>query len=217
MKPDVLLFDLDGTLTDPRVGIVRSIRHALEGLGHPGPPDDVLAGFIGPSLRGTFAVLLETSDRGLIERAMTLYRERFGDVGLFENEVYAGIPEMLSGFPPSRSFVATAKPTVFARRIIDHFGLAGHFTRVYGAELGNRFDDKADLLAHLLVAERLAPESAVMIGDRGVDVIAAKANGIRSIGVLWGYGSEPELVAAGAHGLCGTPLELAACLARMSP
>jgi phosphoglycolate phosphatase len=212
----VLLFDLDGTLTDPRVGIIGSIRHALDRLGRPCPPNDVLASFIGPPLRGTFAALLETSDRELIERAMGLYRERFAHLGLFENEVYAGIPELLVDLAGYRSFVATSKPTVYARRILEHFRLAEHFVGVYGSELGGRFDDKAELLAHLLATERLAPESAVMIGDRAVDVIAAKANGIRSIGVSWGYGSERELVGAGAHPVCTTPSELAACLSRIA-
>lgn len=216
MNADVLLFDLDGTLTDPRVGIISSIRHALERLGRPCPPDDVLASFIGPPLRGTFAALLETSDREVIERAMALYRERFGHLGLFENEVYAGIPQLLADLAGFRSFVATSKPTVYARRILEHFGLAEHFAAVYGAELEGRFDDKAELLAHLLATERLAPESAVMIGDRAVDAIAAKANGVRSIGVLWGYGSERELVGAGAHPVCMTPSDLAACLSRIA-
>jgi phosphoglycolate phosphatase len=214
---DVLLFDLDGTLTDPRVGIVRCIRHALERLARPCPPDDVLASFIGPPLRGTFAALLETSDRDVIEGAMTLYRERFGDVGLFENDVYDGIPDMLAALAGSRSFVATSKPRVYARRILDHFDLGRHFAGVYGAELAGRFDEKADLLAHLLATEQVVAESAVMIGDRAVDVVAAKANGIRSIGVLWGYGSERELVGAGAHAVCATPVELTACLSRMIP
>lgn len=216
VNADVLLFDLDGTLTDPRVGIISRIRHALERLGRSCPVDDVLASFIGPPLRGTFAALLETSDRELIERAMGLYRERFGHLGLFENEVYAGIPELLVDLAGFRSFVATSKPTVYARRILEHFGLAEHFAGVYGSELGGRFDNKAELLEHLLATERLAPESAVMIGDRAVDVIAARANGITSIGVAWGYGSELELVGAGAHRVCMTPSELAAYLSRIA-
>ena len=213
----VLLFDLDGTLSDPRVGIVRSIRHALDALGRASPPDDELASYIGPALRSTFAALLDTSDGGVIERAMALYRERFAEVGLFENEVYPGIPEMLGELPSSRAFVATAKPAVYARRIVDHFGLDTHFAAVYGAELDGRLDDKAELLAHLLEKEGLTADSTVMIGDRAVDVLAAKANGIRSIGVLWGYGSRQELVAAGAHALCGAPAELTGCLAEVSP
>lgn len=211
----VLLFDLDGTLTDPRPGFVGSLRHALERLGTACPDDDVLASFIGPPLRGTFATLLQTADRALVERAMSLYRERYGEAGLFENEVYDGIREMLETVSGQASalFVATSKPRVYAERIAKHFGLDRYFARVYGAELGGRFDDKADLLEHLLAAEKVRADTAVMVGDRATDIVAARANGVRAIGVLWGYGSEAELVEAGAEGLCSAPAQLARCLA----
>lgn len=211
LKRDVLLFDLDGTLTDPKAGIVGSIRFALDQLTVECPGEDVLAGFIGPSLRGTFASLLNTSDTDRIEGAMSLFRERFAVTGLFENQVYDGVPAMLERASRvcGATYVATSKPAVFAERIVKHFGLDNHFRKVYGAELDGRYDDKAELLAHLLAAEQVAPELAVMIGDRAGDVRAAKANGLRSIGVLWGYGSEQELVDAGVEILCRTPLELA--------
>jgi phosphoglycolate phosphatase len=211
-----LLFDLDGTLTDPRAGIVASIRHALGRLDRPSPDDDTLATFIGPPLRGTFAGLLATDDPALIERAIVFYRERFADTGLFENHVYPGIPAMLEAVAPGRKFVATVKPTVFAERIVRHFGLAHHFAGVYGAELDDRLDDKADLLAHLLRRERLAAAGTVMIGDRAGDVRAARANGVASVGVLWGYGSERELAEAGADRLCASPAGLVACLADLA-
>ncbi len=218
MTPFVLLFDLDGTLTDPRSGIVRCMKHALETLGAPHPPDDVLASFIGPSLRSTFATLLETSDRDLIERALALYREEYGHTGLFENQVYAGVSQMLDHARAlaSAAFVATLKPKVYAERIVRRLGLAPFFAGVYGSELEGRFDDKTELIAHLLATEKVAPESAVMIGDRAGDVAGARANGIRSIGVLWGYGSQTELLGAGADDLCGSPAELPACLGRLA-
>jgi phosphoglycolate phosphatase len=208
------LFDLDGTLTDPRPGIVACIRHAVEGLGRPCPEDDVLATFIGPPLRGTFATLLETSDRMVIEAAMELYRERFGVTGLFENRVYDGIPEMLVEIRARTpaAFVATSKPTIYAERIVRHFDLDRHFVRVYGAELNDSRDDKTTLLAYLLARESLMPDAAIMIGDRAGDVRAAHANGLRAIGVLWGYGSEHELRTAGADLVCADPRELPACL-----
>lgn len=194
------------------------MRHALDQLARACPPDEVLASFIGPPLRSTFATLLESSDRELIERAMALYRERYGDTGLFENQVYDGIPEMLAGAAreASASFVATSKLTAYAERIVKHFGLDHHFAGVYGAELGGRFENKVDLLAHVLATERIAPEAAVMVGDRAVDILAATAHGVRSIGVLWGYGSEAELAAAGADALCLAPGELASCLSRLA-
>ncbi len=209
------LFDLDGTLTDARPGIVASIRHAVEAMGHPCPADDVLATFIGPPLRGTFAALLGTAEPGRIEAAMALYRERFGVTGLFENRVYDGIPEMLTavGARAPALYVATSKPTVFAERIVRHYDLAKHFARVYGAELDASLDDKATLVAHLLAREGIARGTAVMIGDRAADVRAAHANGLRAIGVLWGYGSERELREAGADVVCADPRMLLACLA----
>jgi phosphoglycolate phosphatase len=217
-QPLVLLFDLDGTLTDPRLGIVRCLKHALDRLGAPCPPDDVLASFIGPPLRETFANLLATSDRSLIEQAMALYRDEYGKAGLFENHVYAGVAQMLDQACElaSAAFVATAKLKIFADRIVRRLGLERYFAGVYGPDLSGRLDDKADLLAHLLASENVSPERAVMIGDRAGDVVSARANRVRSIGVLWGYGSESELTNAGADALCGTPAELATSLRRLA-
>ncbi len=211
MKRDVLLFDLDGTLTDPKPGIVGSIRFALDQLRIACPGDEVLAGFIGPPLRGTFALLLGTAEVDRIEEAMALYRQRFAGAGLYENQVYDGVRIMLerARLSAAAMYVATSKPTVYAERIVEHFGLNDHFGKVYGADLDGRCDDKVELLAHLLEEERIAPDVAVMIGDRAADVRAAKANGLRSIGVLWGYGSEHELVDAGADILFQTPRNLA--------
>ena len=211
----VLLFDLDGTLTDPRPGIVRCTRYALDKLGAPCPPDDMVASFIGPSLRGTFATLLGTSDAALVEQAVTLYREQYGVSGLFENDVYDGIVPLLDHvrLTASASFVATLKPKAYAERIVRHFGFDRYFGGVYGAEMDGKFGEhKAELLAHLFASERIAPEHAVMIGDRAGDIIAARAHGVRSIGVLWGYGSEAELVDAGADVLCASPRDLLAWL-----
>ena len=213
----MLLFDLDGTLTDPRPGIVRCMRYALDKLGAPCPSNDVLASFIGPPLRGTFATLLETSDRELVERALAFYREQYGDTGLFENHVYDGVAQMLDHLrlTVSASFVATLKPKPYADRIVRHLGLDRYFAGVYGPELEGRFDDKVDLLAHLLATEKILTEGAVMIGDRAGDIVAARANRVRSIGVLWGYGSESELADARADSLCASPSELASCLSRI--
>jgi len=211
MKGDILLFDLDGTLTDPKPGIVGCIRFALDQLAIACPGDVVLAGFIGPPLRETFASLLGTAEADPIEQAMALYRLRFAKTGLYQNQVYDGVRTMLERAAVSAAamYVATSKPAIYADRIVKHFGLDQHFRKVYGAELDGRFDDKAELLAHLLATEGVSPDSAVMIGDRANDVRAAKANGLRAIGVLWGYGSERELIDAGADMLCRTPNDLA--------
>ena len=216
MTADVLLFDLDGTLTDPRPGIVGSLRFALGQLAAPCPTDEVLAGYIGPPLRGTFATLLGTNESDRIEEAMQLYRQRFADTGLYENRVYDGVPEMLerAGSAATAVYVATSKPTVYAERIVRHFGLVQHFRKVYGPELDGRYEDKAELLAHILTRESVDPKAAVMIGDRAADVRAAKANGVRSIGVLWGYGSKQELIDAQADVLCATPRQVITQLAQ---
>ena len=207
----VVMFDLDGTLTDPRPGIVGCIRFALDQLRISCPSDDVLAGYIGPPLRGSFATLLKTSDAERIEEALRFYRQRFADTGLYENKIYEGVPVMLDtvGRVTSAAYVVTSKPAVYAERIVSHFKLDHHFRKVYGAELDGRWDDKAELLAHLLATEGVDPSAAVMVGDRAADITAAKANKVRSIGVLWGYGSEAELSDVGADMFCRTPSELA--------
>jgi phosphoglycolate phosphatase len=213
-----ILFDLDGTLTDSRAGITACIRHALARVGRACPDDDVLATYIGPPLRGTLSTLLDTNDAALIETALAHYRARYDDVGLFENRVYDGVPEMLDATARrARSmFVATAKPLHAAVRIVGHFELARHFAGVYGAEPGGRFDAKIDLLAHLIESEVIQAETSVMVGDRAGDILAAKLNGIRSIGALWGYGDSGELADAGADLLCESPRALAACLSRLA-
>jgi phosphoglycolate phosphatase len=210
-----VLFDLDGTLTDSRAGITACLRHALDRLGRACPGDDVLATYIGPPLRGSLATLLGTEDPGLIETALAHYRARYDQVGLYENRVYDGVPEMLDGTArlAGAMFVVTAKHQRAAARIVTHFDLARHFAGVYGAEAGGRFDAKVDLLAHLLEEGVIRAETAVMVGDRGLDVAAARTHGIRSIGALWGFGDGGELADAGADLLCESPRALVACLA----
>jgi phosphoglycolate phosphatase len=216
MTPPVLLFDLDGTLTDSRLGIVRCMRHALERLGAPCPGDDVLASHIGEPLSVTFAALLATEDRPRVERAIALYRERFSVVGLYENHVYPDIPEAVAALADrARLYVATQKFGEYAERIVEHFGLRPHFAGVWGTDYDGRLDDKVAVIRALLRAEGVAPAQAVMIGDRALDVAAARANGLRAVGALWGYGSRAELEAAGADALCESPAALAARLARL--
>jgi phosphoglycolate phosphatase len=215
--PRVLLFDLDGTLTDSRLGIVRCMRHALERLEAPCPDDAILASHIGQSLQTTFAALLAAPEPARVERAIALYRERFEDTGLYDNRVYPAIPEALEHLAGrARLFVATQKFGIYAERIVDHFGLRRHFAGVHGTDYDGRLDDKVAVIAAVLRAEGVSPSEAVMIGDRAFDVSAARDNGVRSIGVLWGYGSRAELVEAGADALCETPAALPACLARLA-
>ena len=143
-----VLFDLDGTLTDPREGITRSIAHALERMGVEPPPLDQLTFAIGPPLRPTLAKLIGDETPTAVERALAFYRERFADVGLFENAVYEGIAEALRRLADQGAtlYVATSKPRVYAERIVRHFDLDAHFEAIHGCELDGTREDKRDLL-----------------------------------------------------------------------
>ena len=209
---DTIYFDLDGTLTDPKPGITRSIQYALQRLDHPTiPTEDELTWCIGPPLRTSFVKLL--GDHAA-DRAVALYRERFSDVGLYENRVYDGISEVLTTLRTSghRLFVATSKAHVFADRIIDHFGLRDHFEHVFGAELDGTRADKSHLLEHALKEASVDPAKTLMIGDRSHDMVGAKNNGMKGIGVLYGYGSRDELIEAGAQHVCATPGAILGCV-----
>jgi phosphoglycolate phosphatase len=201
-------FDLDGTLTDPKPGITRCVQYALEHLGFPVPTQDDLVWCIGPPLHASMKKFVGTDE--LAHRAVELYRERFRDVGLYENDAYAGIEETLAKVAVGgrRLFVATSKPKVYADRIIEHFGLGGLFEHVFGSELDGTRTDKADLLAYALSEAKLDPARAIMIGDRSHDVVGARKNGMKAIGVLYGYGSLAELTDAGADHLCAAHPDL---------
>ena len=205
----IALFDLDGTLTNPKTGITRSIQYALDKLGRPVPEANELTWMIGPPIVAGFTELLGGAEQ--VQEAVRLYRERYSDVGLYENEVYAGIPALLEDLREKgvRLYVATSKLQAFARRILDHFELSRFFIEIYGSELDNRNADKRDLIRHILEQERFDPSAAVMIGDRKHDAIGAKANGLSSIGVTWGYGSRQELLDAGVVCLVDAPQDLA--------
>jgi phosphoglycolate phosphatase len=209
---DAIFFDLDGTLTDPKPGITRSIQYALDKLGQPTiPAEDELTWCIGPPLRASFVKLL---GEGSADLAVAHYRERFSDIGLYENAVYAGVEDVLTALRQSghRLFVATSKAHVYATHIIDHFDLRQYFERVFGSELDGTRADKSDLLAYALKTTSVDSSRATMIGDRSHDMIGARNNGIRCIGVLYGYGSEQELTAAGAACLCATPKAVLDCI-----
>jgi phosphoglycolate phosphatase len=202
---NVVYFDLDGTLTNPKPGITRSIQYALGKLGRAVPTEDELTWCIGPPLHASLKKLLGTDD--LADAALLLYRERFADIGLFENEVYPGIEDTLSVLARSgrRMFVATSKPGVYAERIIDHFKLRDYFERVFGSELDGTRTDKTELLSYALQTTGVDPSQAIMIGDRSHDMIGARNNGMTAVGVLYGYGTEQELLAGGAHHVCAAP------------
>ena len=209
-----VLVDLDGTLVDPKPGILGSVQYALRRLGAPVPPMDELGWAIGPPLRTTFPKLLGRDD--LTEEAVALYRENYRNGAMYDVIVYAGIPDALDALNAAgcRLVVATAKPHVFARPILEHLGLAPHFRAIYGPELDGTHDNKADLIAHIARSEGLRSDAAIMIGDREHDVLAAVRNGMRAVGVTWGYGSVAELTAAGAALLCDSPAKLPGVVTR---
>jgi phosphoglycolate phosphatase len=184
-----VFLDLDGTLTDPAEGIVTSVIHALERAGLDPPAPDTLTWVIGPPLIESFARL------GVPDpvRALELYRERFAEGGLFENVPYSGVEGVLARLAAEyRLCLATAKPLVYAKRITAHFGMDRHLSAQFGPELDGTRNDKGVLLAYALdqLGERAG--NAVMIGDRHHDIDAARAVGMRSIAVTWGYGTPEE-------------------------
>jgi phosphoglycolate phosphatase len=165
----------------------------------PVPKMEELLWCIGPSLAGSFKKLLPEPTPENIELAIAGYRERFGTIGMFENEVYDGIIPMLERLSKNHDlYIVTAKPHDFARPIAKHFAFAHFFKNIYGSELNGERSDKADLLRYLINKESLKAQDCVMIGDREHDMIAAKAVQMLAVGIAWGYGSKLELESAGA-------------------
>lgn len=206
-----ILFDLDGTLTEPRKGIVRCIEYSLEKMNYPIPADSDLSNYIGPPLQASFGELLETKDSDLIDTAIFFFRERFREKGQYENSVYDGINELLTKLTQQKKqlFVATSKPEIFAANILNHFNLTQYFTGIYGSLLDGTRSDKTTLIKYLMDEEKLSPEATIMIGDRKHDIAGATSNKLDSIGVLWGYGTKEELKAAEATYLCSSVPDIA--------
>jgi phosphoglycolate phosphatase len=215
----ILLVDLDGTLTDPADGIVGCFRSALLALGVNPPPHEELLWIIGPSLRRSFAETLD--GKADPEEGLEAYRACYSTAGLFRAHVYDGVTDALTRLRAAdvRLLLCTAKPAVYAERILRHFDLRTFFDAVYGSELDGRFDDKGDLIAHILENERLDAGDCCMWGDRAHDVVAAARHGIPTIGALWGFGGSDELTKAGAAVLCAAPSDVPAAFAalRRSP
>lgn len=204
-----VLFDLDGTLTDPRQGIVRSIQYALEKAGHAVPAEEDLLWCIGPPLQESFPGLVPGLSKEGCSQLIGYYRERFGVEGMYENSVYPGILGLLDRLSrKNRLFVATSKPRFYAEKIADHFQFARFFTQIFGSELSGERSNKGELIRFILDQKKPRPEDCVMIGDRLHDIRGAKAANIASIGVTWGYGSFQELKEAGADHICQSVDEL---------
>lgn len=204
-----LLFDLDGTLTDPMVGITSSVQYALEKFGIHVRYLKELIPFIGPPLAESFQKFYGFSKEDA-EKAIQYYREYYAPKGIFENEVYEGIPEMLAHLTEAgfTLLVATSKPTVFARKVPKHFGMEDYFSFVGGSELDGSRTKKAEVISYILKTCGIEAKEAIMIGDRRHDIEGGKACGLESVGVLYGYGTEQELTEAGADHIIRTVAEL---------
>lgn len=204
-----ILFDLDGTLTDSALGVTRSIRYALKKYGIEANPADLTA-MIGPPLQEAFQKIYGFS-RDQAYQAVEYYREYFREKGIFENQLYQGIPELLSQLQSDqrRIFLATSKPTIFAEKVLDHFSIAKYFTLVIGSNLdGSRVAKTEVIEAVCKLSGGLDRKETVMVGDREQDVIGAQAHQIDTIAVAYGYGSIQELKAVKPMAIAGTVAEL---------
>ena len=218
MPKPALLFDLDGTVTNPAPGFLASIRYAMSKMGVEDWPDEKLIPFIGPPLRQSMGTILQTEDKELIEQGVEHYRYRLDNGGKFEAEIHEGIPELLDyfsdeGFP---LFICTGKPQCVAGEIVSHFQLDHFFLKIYGAQLDGTHGDKAELIQHIWEEQSLTNTPGIMIGDTAFDIRAAKRNSITAIGVRWGFGKEEVLLSEGADIMVSNTDELKAAIHEFS-
>ena len=207
---ETILFDLDGTLTDPGEGITNSVAYALRKYGIEVADRKELYKFIGPPLKDSFMKYYGFSEEEAI-KAIEYYREYFRDTGIFENKVYGGVEDMLIALKKAdkKIVLATSKPEEFALRILEHFDLKKYFDVVAGASMDSSRSKKGDVIAYALsMCDIPDKKVAVMVGDREHDIIGARENGLDAIGVLYGYGSEEELKECGADYIVGQPEDI---------
>ena len=205
-----ILFDLDGTLTDPGLGITNSVMHALKKYNIEVKDRTTLYKFIGPPLTDSFETYYGFSPEES-EKAVVYYREYFSDKGLFENTVYPEIEHVLQALKEQgkKLVLATSKPEIYAKQILEHFHLDIYFDFVSGATMDKTRVKKPDIIAYAIEKCKITDLSkAIMVGDREHDVFGAKACNMESIGVLYGYGSADELTKAGATYLAKTPQDI---------
>ncbi|MBQ7288336.1 MAG: HAD family hydrolase [Clostridia bacterium] len=214
MRYNTVLFDLDGTLTDPAEGIVNSVLYALNKVGIIERNREKLLKFIGPPLTESFSDYYGFSSAEAV-RAVDDYREYYSDKGIFQNQLYPGIPELLTTLKNNGKTIAlaTSKPEVYAKQILKHFDIDAYFDFVGGCLLDGTRVKKGDVIRYTCQALKISkPDAVIMVGDREHDVLGAKANGLPCIGVLFGYGSREELENAGASFLVSTVKELGSIL-----
>lgn len=200
-----LLFDLDGTLLDSAPGILSSLHSVTQQLISSSFSEDDLRPYIGSGLREIFPVLLDTNEPEIIEEAVRLFREHYLASGMYVAKPFPGIIDVLSKLKESglyNMYIATAKYRSAAIEVAKAFKIDKYFNEVYGPEAGGLYDDKADLVEYIVGRHSIKAEDACMIGDRRHDILAAKRNNIRAVGVTYGYGTLPELKEAGALHIC---------------
>ncbi len=205
-----IFFDLDGTLVDTKLGVFRSYEYACEKLGLVYPGDDTMLQFLGPPLRYAFSIILKANDNSVIENAVAIYRERYTTTGIYECAPYPGILELLAELYEHnlRLFVVTTKAKPYADTVAQYLGFNKWLTDVYGPGMNGDMDDKAVMIRHILSTQNLIARETVMIGDRERDIHAGKANGTRTMGITYGYGSTQEISAAVPDFICQSPAEI---------
>lgn len=210
MNFDTILFDLDGTLTDPAEGITNAVSYALKKMGISPPDKKDLLKFIGPPLAESFEKYYNLSKEDSYT-AVDIYREYFAPYGIFENRVYDGVDDLLKTLKDSGKTIAlaTSKPTVFARKILEHFDLDKYFDIIVGSNLDGTLTDKGEVIATVIEKIKgIDLLKTAMIGDRHHDIIGAIKNGVLPIGVTFGYGSVEELKDSGAMQIANSIAEL---------
>ncbi|MEH6936870.1 HAD family hydrolase [Bacillus sp. JJ664] len=207
---ETILFDLDGTLTDPKEGIIKSIEYALRKMGLIEMEESELLPFIGPPIQQSFSEVCGMN-KNEVARAVHFYREYFTENGMIENKVYSGIPQLLNELKEAgkKLFVATSKPTVFAKEILKFFQLDHYFIEIVGSNLDGTRINKKEIIEWICQKYlQFSDGEVVMVGDRSHDIIGANLNGIESIGVMYGYGTKEELEQVNASYVVGTVEEL---------
>ena len=204
-----ILFDLDGTVVDSKPGILASSRAALAALGHPVDTLDI-DHLIGPPLEEVLAEVLRPLGDDRVAEAALAYRDHYGRTGFRETTVYPGLTAVLDQLIArgARLYIATSKRTHFAERILRRLGLFDRFAGVHGSEPDGAMDAKADVIAHVLRTHHLTADRSLMVGDRRQDIEGARAHGVATVGVLWGYGDRAELESAGAKHIASEPADL---------
>lgn len=212
-KYDIILFDLDGTLTDSGPGVTDCVRRTLEHMGRPVPPPDTLRRFIGPPLFSSFTKLCGMTPEDA-DRAALYFRGLYQDSGVFNNSVYDGIPGALEALREAGALlaVATSKPKSMARAVLDHYDLTRRFDFVSAADESDRGNGKETLILPVLERAGCAPGRAVMVGDTKFDAAGARRAGTKFLGVLFGFGTEEEMRREGAEHFARTPADIARLL-----